>query len=103
MNGKDYTIKFNGFELGVLTGVIMQSDDRSQRALKPVWEQLMALKKQFEEETGVTKEIIPGGMLRMTDRDGNVITSVDVNTALPSRTFASCRNYLIWRNRRLTQ
>ncbi|MBA7666562.1 hypothetical protein ES703_74643 [subsurface metagenome] len=73
MNGKDYTIKFNGFELGVLTGVIMQSDDRSQRALKPVWEQLMALKKQFEEETGVTKEIIPGGMLRITDRDGNVI------------------------------
>ena len=73
MNGRDYTIKLNGFELGVLTGVLMQSDGRSQRALKPVWEQLMALKKQFEEETGVMKEIIPGGMLRITDRDGNVI------------------------------
>ncbi|MBA7506586.1 hypothetical protein ES706_05278 [subsurface metagenome] len=73
MNGKDYTIKLNSFELGVLTGVIMQLDDRKQRALKPVWEQLIALKKQLEEEAGVTKEIIPGGMLKITDRDGNVI------------------------------
>ncbi|MBA7506513.1 hypothetical protein ES706_05204 [subsurface metagenome] len=73
MNGRDYTIKLNGFELGILTGVIMQSDDRTRQLVKPVWEQLMALKKQFEEEAGVTKEIIPGGMLRITDRDGNVI------------------------------
>ena len=73
MSGRDYTIKLNGFELGILTGVIMQSDDRTRQLVKPVWEQLMALKKQFEEEAGVTKEIIPGGMLRITDRDGNVI------------------------------
>ena len=73
LNGRDYTIKLNSFELGVLTGVIMQLDERKQRALKPVYEQLIALKKQFEEEAGVKKEIIPGGMLRITDRDGNVI------------------------------
>ena len=73
MNGRDYTIKLNTFELGVLTGVIMQSDDRNKQLLKPVWEQLIALKKQLEEEAGVTKEIIPGGMLKITDRDGNVI------------------------------
>ncbi|GAJ18841.1 unnamed protein product [marine sediment metagenome] len=48
-------------------------DDREQRALKPVYEQLIALKKQFEEEAGVKKEIISGGMLRITDKDGNVI------------------------------
>ena len=72
MNGRDYTIKLNGFELGILTGVIMQSDDRTRQLVKPVWEQLMALKKQFEEEAGVTKEIIPGGMLKITDRDGTV-------------------------------
>ncbi|MBA7653999.1 hypothetical protein ES703_61866 [subsurface metagenome] len=73
MNGRDYTIKLNTFELGVLTGVIMQSNDRSQRALKPVWDQLIILKKQFEEEAGVKKEILPGGMLKITDNQGTVI------------------------------
>jgi len=73
LNGKDYTIKLNSFECGVLTGVIMQLDDRQQRALKDVWEQLITFKKQFEEESGVKKEIIPGGMLKITDKDGNVI------------------------------
>lgn len=51
----------------------MQSDDRNQRALKPVWEQLIAFKKQAEEEAGVKKEVLPGGMLKITDKDGNVI------------------------------
>jgi len=73
MNGRDYTIKLNSFELGVLSGVIMQSDERTQTALKPVWEQLITLKKQFEEEAGVKKEVLPGGMLKITDKDGNVI------------------------------
>jgi hypothetical protein len=73
MNGRDYTIKLNSFELGVLTGVIMQLEDRKQQALKPVWEQLMAFKKQLEEESGVKKEVLPGGMLKITDKDGNEI------------------------------
>jgi len=73
MNGRDYTIKLNTFELGGLSGVIMQSDDKSQRALKPVWDQLIDLKKQFEAEAGVKKEILPGGLLKITDRDGTVI------------------------------
>lgn len=73
MSGRDYIIKLNVFELGVLTGVIMQSDDKSQRALKPVWDQLIDLKKQFEAEAGVKKEILPGGLLKITDRDGTVI------------------------------
>ncbi|GAI02025.1 unnamed protein product [marine sediment metagenome] len=33
----------------------------------------VALKKQVEEEAGVKKEVIPGGRLKITDRDGNVI------------------------------
>ena len=73
MNGRDYTINLNSFEMGVLTGLIMQSDEKNQRALKPVSEQLIAFKKQFEEEAGVKKEVLPGGMLRITDRDGTVI------------------------------
>jgi len=68
LNRRGYTIKLNSFELGVLFGVIMRLDDREQRTLKPVYEQLIALKKQFEEEVGVKKEIIPGGMLRITDK-----------------------------------
>ncbi|MBA7667155.1 hypothetical protein ES703_75240 [subsurface metagenome] len=73
MNGRDYTIKLNSFEAGVLMGVIIQLDDRERQALKPVYEQLVALKKQVEEEAGVTKEILPGGMLKISDKDGNVI------------------------------
>ncbi|MBA7591874.1 hypothetical protein ES708_34045 [subsurface metagenome] len=72
-NSGDYTIKLSSFELGALTGVMMQLDERNKQALKAVWEQLIALKKQVEEECGVKKEIISGGMLRITDRDGNVI------------------------------
>ena len=73
VNGRDFEIKLNGYEMGVLTMVIMQSGEVSKRALKPVWDQLLAFKKQFEEEAGVKKEILPGGMLRITDKDGNVI------------------------------
>jgi hypothetical protein len=73
MNGRDYSIKLNSFELGILTGVITKLDNRTQQALKPVWEQLIALKKQFEEEAGVEKEILPGSMLKITDRYGNMI------------------------------
>lgn len=61
MNGRDYTIKLNSFEMGVLTGLIMQSDERNQRALKPVWEQLMAFKKQAEEEAGGKEGSAPWG------------------------------------------
>ena len=73
MNGRDYSIKLNSFELGVLTGVIMQLEDRKRQSLKNVWDQLIAFKRQFEEEAGVKKEILPGGMLKITDKDGNVI------------------------------
>ena len=41
--------------------------------MKSVYEQLVALKKQVEEEAGVTKEVLPGGMLKLSDKDGNVI------------------------------
>ena len=73
MNGRDYTLKLNSFECGVLQGVIMQLDDRKRPALSGVWEQLVEIKRQVEQEAGVKKEVIPGGMLRITDRDGNVI------------------------------
>ncbi|GAI62635.1 unnamed protein product [marine sediment metagenome] len=73
MNGRDYTIKFNALEGGVLNGLIMQSDDRSQLLLKPVLDQLIDIKKQIELDAGVKKEVILGGLLKITDRDGIVI------------------------------
>lgn len=73
MNGRDYIIKFNPYELGLLHGVIMQSDDKQQQALSAVSKQLIELKRQFEQEAGVKKEVLPGGMLKITDKDGNVI------------------------------
>lgn len=73
MNGRDFTLKLNGVECGALMAVIMQLEDRKRQALSGVWEQLVQLKRQAEEEAGVKKEVLPGGMLRITDRDGNVI------------------------------
>lgn len=73
MNGRDYIIKLNPFELGLLHGVIMQLDDKDQQPLSAVLKQLVNIKRQFEQEAGVKKEVLPGGMLKITDKDGNVI------------------------------
>lgn len=70
---EEKTIHVNGFEGGVLMGLIMQAEDRPWQALDGVWKQLVALKKAAEAEAGVTKEILPGGMIRCTDKQGNVI------------------------------
>ena len=70
---KEYTIKVNPFEAGVLLALIIVEQETQQR-LQGVYEQLVALKKEAEEEAGVKKEVIPGGLLRITDKDGNVIT-----------------------------
>ncbi|MBA7499955.1 hypothetical protein ES704_02707 [subsurface metagenome] len=73
MNEGYYTIKLNGLECGVLMGVIMQLDAKQRLALSGVWEQLVQLKKEAEEEAGVKREIIPGGLLKLTDKYGNEI------------------------------
>ncbi len=68
------TLKVNAFEGGCLMGLIMQAEeDRTRSALDDVWKQLVALKKAAEKEAGVTKEILPGGMIRIKDKDGTVI------------------------------
>ena len=67
------TLKINGFEGGILMGLIMRAEDLPRQALDGVWKQLVAIKKVAEEEAGVTKEILPGGMIQCTDRDGTVV------------------------------
>lgn len=71
--GDAYLIKMNALEFGVLFGLIMLAPDHSRKHLDNVWKQLVVLKKQAEEKAGVTKEIIPGGMIKSLDKDGNVI------------------------------
>lgn len=70
----DYrTIKANALQCGVLMGLIMQAGDLPRRTLDNIWKQLVVLKKQAEEEAGVTKEILPGGAIMSTDKNGTVI------------------------------
>ena len=68
-----FTIRLNPFEAGALMGLIMQAEDGVRQDLNGVWQQLVTHKKQTEQEAGVTKEALPGGLLRITDKAGNVI------------------------------
>ena len=70
----DYrAIKANAYQCGALTGMVMQANPQSQRMMDSVLKQLIAIKKQFEEDAGVTKEVLPGGAIMSTDKDGTVI------------------------------
>ena len=67
------TLKVSAFEGGCLMGLITQGDVRARLTLDGVWKQLVAHKKAAEEGAAVTKEVLPGGMIRIRDKDGNVI------------------------------
>jgi len=67
------TIEVGAMECGVLYGLILQSSPSEHTILNNVLEQLTAIKLTVEKEAGVTKEMLPGGLLRSTDKDGNVI------------------------------
>ena len=70
----DYrAIKANALQCGVLTAIVMTANPNVRQMLDSVWKQLIAIKKQFEEDAGVTKEILPGGAIMSTDKDGTVI------------------------------
>ena len=71
----DYrTIKANGFQLGALLALVMTANPQTRQLLDSVLKQLVAIKKSVEEDAGVKKEILPGGMIQITDKDGNRIT-----------------------------
>lgn len=65
-------IRLDYFQTGILFGMIMESEHRNG-SLKSVYEQLIDIKKQVEKADGVEKELLPDGLLRITDRAGNVI------------------------------
>lgn len=74
MNERDYTIKLNAFEAGVLMGMIEGAEELIKPSLSGVRSQLIAMKKDIEKAEGVVKKILPNGMLEIIDDDGNRIT-----------------------------
>jgi len=68
-----YTVTVNAYEAGVLMGLLEKEGDRVKKPLSDVWKQLVAMKKEIEKAEGVTKEVLPGGILKISDRDGNTI------------------------------
>lgn len=67
------TIEVDALKCGLLYGLILQAKEEAREFLKDVEKQLVTIKLKFEEEAGVKKEILPGGMIRATDKDGTVI------------------------------
>jgi len=68
-----YTIEVNAFEAGVLAGMIESAEERIKPSLMGVRGQLIAMKRDIEKADGVTKNLLPNGMLEIKDEDGNRI------------------------------
>ena len=69
-----YTIQVDAFEAGVLMGMIESAEERVKPSLTGVRSQLIAMKRDIEKANGVTKKLLPNGMLEILDVDGNRIT-----------------------------
>ena len=65
-------IRLNPFQSGILMAMIIESEHKDG-PLKNVYEQLIEIKEQIEKEAGVEKELLPNGLLKITDRGGNII------------------------------
>ncbi len=68
-----YTIRLNAFEAGVLMGMIEGAEDRLKPSLRGLRSQRIAMKMIIEKDVGVTKKLLPNGMLEITDKDGTTI------------------------------
>ena len=66
-----YNLEADALTCGMLFGLIEK--EGIQADMKDIWDQLVAIKRAVEKEAGVVKEVLPGGMLKVTDRDGNTI------------------------------
>jgi len=65
-------LRLNPFQCGLLMAMIMESEYKDGH-LAGVYEQLIEIKRQIEKEVGVEKELLPSGLLKITDRAGNII------------------------------
>ena len=69
----NYTVTVSAFEAGVLMGMIESAEERLKPSLSGVRSQLIAMKRDVEKAEGVVKNLLPNGMLEITDEDGNQI------------------------------
>lgn len=72
-NEPTYTIQITPFEGGLLMSLIEQAPERSKPALGDIRRQLIVMKMDIEKAVGVTKKILPSGMMEIRDADGNRI------------------------------
>jgi hypothetical protein len=66
-----HTIKMNAWELGLLIQIIWKSDYKDQ--LMGVFNQIIEAHQVIKDQNGVTVEKLPGGMVKIVDKDKNVI------------------------------
>ena len=69
-----FTIKLNACEAGFLTTFLWDNrDERSEKTMKYIMLQLVAIRREMGEKVGVTVEKQPNGMLKFTAEDGTTI------------------------------
>ena len=67
-----YNITINAWEMGIIMGAVMQMGCKEK--IPRLWKMMIELKKSIEAESGVEKEFLPDGRVRLTHSDGVVIT-----------------------------
>lgn len=67
-----YPININAWEMGIVMVSIMQLGNEEN--IPRFWKMMIELKKSIEAESGVVKEFLPDGRVRLTHSDGVVIT-----------------------------
>lgn len=67
-----YPITINAWEIGIIMGALMRLG--CEENIPRLWKMMVELKKSIEAGDGVVKEFLPGGMVKLTDCDGVVIT-----------------------------
>ena len=66
-----YSLQADTLTCGMLFGLIEK--EGVQADMQDIYAQLVAIKRDIEKEAGVVKEVLSGGMLKVSDRDGNII------------------------------
>lgn len=65
---RNFVVRLNAFEAGALLWLVHEAP-----LLKDVAKQLISLKEDIDRECGVTKELLPDGLLKITNDSGDVM------------------------------
>lgn len=71
---RKFSIKLDAFETAFLLSFITQNkDERSEKVLRHIKEQLIAIGNEIREKAGIKVEKISDGMLKLTTEDGTTM------------------------------